>query len=303
MSVAIVRRRASAVTVATLIAPGIVACESTPVVDARGAPGSAPSYQDIANAQNRRVEHLQRTSAYGVVELRWEDDRGVHSEPQVDLKMWLDLPHRTVIRIDKLGEDFFWIGSDERRLWAVDLTDKADRVAVIRDRNEPAAWRAFSVFGIEPDSLLGLMALRPLPVEEIEPLPSVAYDENEKAWRVEGLGPDGRMAMFFEPSNLTPCRVEFRDGAGQPVVYSILSHYESVFRTGVSVLALPKSPMWIDVHDEVGRGFTKIHLNEMTSDVDSARFERVFDLTRLLQHLRPDRIDDTSRAAVAPRDG
>ncbi len=285
------------------IAPALIACETTQTTNDEDAPGPAPSYRDIAEAQNRRVEYLQRTNAYGVVELRWEDDRGVHDEPQVDVEMWLDLPRRTLVRIDKLGEEFFWVGSDEQRFWSFDLTDKSNRVAVIRDRDDPEAWREFSVFGIEPDSLLDLMALRPLPLEPPDPAPSVAYDGTVKAWRVDGLGADGRWSMFFNPADLTPRRVEIRDDAGQPVVFSVLSHYESVSRRGVSVLALPKSPMWIDVHDVPGRGFTKIHLADMTSDVDDDRFERLFDLSRLLEHLRPDRIDDTSRPAVANPEG
>jgi hypothetical protein len=285
------------------IASAMVACETTKPANDVDAPGPIPSYQEIADAQNRRVEHLQRTNAYGVIELRWEDKRGVHTEPQVDVELWLDLPRRTLVKIDKLGEDFFWIGSDERRFWSVDLTDKSDRIAVIRDRDDPEAWREFSVFGIEPDSLLDLMALRPLPLDPTGTSPSVVYDAKQEAWRVDELGSDGRWTMFFNPSDLTPRRVEIRDDAGQPVVYSVLSHYESVSREGVSVLALPKSPMWIDVYDVPGRGFTKIHLAEMTSDVDDERLERRFDVSLLMEHLRPDRIDDTSQAAIAHPEG
>lgn len=275
-----------------------VGCNPSPV---RVVTPPAPSYAELAIVHNARVEHLQRTHSYGVLELRWEDEQGVHAEPQVDVELWLDLPDRTAVRVDKLGEDFFWIGSDERRMWAFNLINKDDRVVTIRDRDDPETRGDFSIFGLEPASLLDLMALRSLPVE-LDPTPIVEYDEQRQAWRVERPEGDGHTALYFEPATMRVLRVELLDEERRLQVYSVLSHYESVSRAGVSVLAFSKSPMWIDVYDEIRKGFTKIHLNEMTAEVEAREFESVFDLDRLLQHLNPDRVDRGRRAATGGGD-
>ena len=113
-----------------------VGCETPPTVDhssARTAPPTdSPTYAEIAELNNHRVSQLQKTYSYGVLELRWEDERGIHAEPQVNVEMWFDLPDLSAIRVDKLGEVFFWAGSDERRFWAFSLLDKNDKAAIIR---------------------------------------------------------------------------------------------------------------------------------------------------------------------------
>lgn len=251
-----------------------------------------PTYSAIAEFHNHRVSQLQKTYSYGVLELRWEDERGVHTEPQVDVEMWLELPDLSAIRVDKLGEVFFWAGSDEHRLWVFNLLDKNDKTAIIRKRGGRRGQEV-AFFGLEPDSLLDLMGLRPLP-DPGQSDPIVVFDPEYEGWSIDGLGNDGNTRIVFDSDSLLPKRIEIRSPDGELMIYSTLSKYASVPLSGISVLAFPRSPLWIDVVDEAGGGFAKIHLNEMTGKVSDQPFDRVFDLDRLLRGLAPDRVDDGS---------
>ncbi|MCZ6835896.1 MAG: hypothetical protein O7G85_08995 [Planctomycetota bacterium] len=277
-------------------------CESPPQIETRGeGPGDGQplAYDEIASSHNARVEHLQKTYAYGVLEIRWEDERGVHSEPQVDVRMWLDLPKHTALRIDKLGDVLFWVGSDENDLWMFDLLRKEDRTAIIRARDNEESLESISAFGLQPDSLLGLMALRPMPEIQGDEV-KVSWAPDRNAWVVSGIGDDGRTRIFFAEADLRPIRVELLSDDGQVLLHSTLDRYASVSRPGVSLLEFPKQAMWIDIVDEVGKGFAKIHLNEMTANVEGLPFDRVFDLHRLIRSLRPARIDGQPSAKPAP---
>lgn len=276
-----------------------VGCESTPTVDHSSPPSDPPTYAEIAELNNHRVSQLQKTYSYGVLELRWEDGRGVHSEPQVDVEMWFELPDLSAIRVDKLGEVFFWAGSDERRFWVFNLLDKNNKTAIIRERKDARGDQgergeeAVTFFGIHPESLLELMGLRPLP----DPGQSdhvVVFDPEQDGWSIEGLGEKGNTRIVFDIDSLLPQRIELRSSDGELLIYSTLSKYASVSLPGISLLSFPRSPMWIDVVDEEGGGFAKIHLNEMTGQVADQPFDRVFDLDHLIRALAPDRVDDGS---------
>ena len=136
-----------------------VGCESTPTVDHSSPPTDPPTYAEIADLNNHRVRQLQKTWSYGVLELRWEDEQGSHSEPQVDVEMWFELPDMSALRVDKLGEVFFWAGSDERRFWVFNLLDKNNKTAIIRERKDTRrnpggrgdpGGEALEIFGIPP---------------------------------------------------------------------------------------------------------------------------------------------------------
>ena len=128
-----------------------VSCETVPTGDHSSPrsdpPSDPPTYAKIAELNNHRVSQLQKTYSYGVLELRWEDERGIHTEPQVDVKMWFELPYLSAIRVEKLGEVFFWAGSDERRFWAFSLLDKNDKTAVVRDRRDDRGGEAIGAPG------------------------------------------------------------------------------------------------------------------------------------------------------------
>lgn len=278
-----------------------IGCESTS--SATTSPDSLleiPTYTQIVEAHNNRVSKLRQTYSYGVLELKWEDERGSHSEPQVEIDLWLDLPDRTALRVTKLGDVYFWIGSDEHDYWVFNLLNRDDKRAVIRSRDDDSTAESMASFGINPESLLDLMALRP--IAEVDGQDSVAVEEAEAygAWSVSELGVDGTTRMFFEKGTLHPVRVELRSPEGELLVISTLSRYESVFVAGEMILSYPKSAMWIDIVDVVGNGFAKLHLNEMTTDVPERQLGRVFDIERLLGNMKPHDVEGSPQAVPDP---
>jgi hypothetical protein len=279
-------------------AAALAACAGPPPAGRDGeAPPAAPDYRTIAAAQNERVAGLRRVYGYGVLELRWQDERGVHAEPQVDVELWLDLPWRTALRVEKIGETLFWIGSDESSFWLFDLLNDDDRRAVLRDRGDEAAG-AMDAFGLQPDSLLDLMAIRPLPAEA-PPTARIGHDAARRAWVVAGLDAADRRRLYFDVATLRPVAVELLDTNGEVALESALNRYASVTTPGVSILAYPKQAMWIDITDRAGGGFAKLHLNEMTADMADQPLGSVFDLDRLMRNLRPDRVDGEPGRAMA----
>lgn len=232
---------------------------------------------------NDRVRLLDQMYARGVIEFRWVDRDGEeHFEPQINAKLWVDLPRRTALRGEKLGETYIWLGSDADRYWMFDLAGDTRRLYVGR-HDTFTEQDAVSVL-VRPVTLLDLLGLTPLPA--FEPA-ATSFDEARTAWvvRVEGAG--GPMRVFLDPTSALPVRVESLDDAGEIVLFSDLGRYAAVRIGGMSVLALPRAPTLIDISNPEGTVAVKLAFGDVTGETAP----RVFDLRGLIDHLRPERIE------------
>src|SRR5262245_18852154 len=77
----------------------------------------APSYSQLATAHNARVAQLKTLYGDGVLQIRWTDEQGHSHSDQGDMELWLNLPRKTALRVDKVGEVLLWLGSDDDRVW------------------------------------------------------------------------------------------------------------------------------------------------------------------------------------------
>jgi hypothetical protein len=100
--------------------------------------------------------------------------------------------------------------------------------------------------------------------------------------------------LFVGRKSNLPVRVETLAADRSPRVYSILQKYEGAKLEGVSLLAFPKLAHQIDLAT-VGKsdqaGEVKIAIEEAFGYIDEEQVGRVFDLRRLINGLRPDRIE------------
>jgi hypothetical protein len=287
-------RRPFMVLVTSLICVG---CASTP--KSPGPPAEPPpTYQSLAESHNARVAKLQQLYATGSIEFRWKDDKGRHFETG-HAELWLSLPRQTALRIDKVGEVLLWLGSDDERYWFFDLLSKETSLRVGRHDEAEVKLDGADGLGMRPLVLLDLLALTPLPVSEADP--TVAYAEVQKAWMVhiestqDGSGTDHvARRVYFDQTSLLPVRVELLNSHGEVALSSSLRRYESVRQAGVSPLAFPKLAKLVDIFqagDDETDGSIKLALDEGTGIVDDQPLDRVFDVVRLSNALKPQRID------------
>lgn len=242
----------------------------------------------LIQAHNRRVAMLVRLSAPGVLELRWIDaDGDEHFEPQVDAHLWLSLPGRAALHADKLGEDLFWVGSDGAQSWIFDLMSDETRLHVWPPG--AAAPPGAGLLGqIRPMVLVDLLGLCPLPSGDGRAGLDVTLDDTGTAWWVEADGRGGRMRVLLDRSSGFPTRVESLDAAGAVILSSTLRRSRTVRMSGMARAAWPRIPTLIDIADPGDEVSIKLALS---GDVSVDVPEQVFDLDRLIAHLRPDVVD------------
>jgi hypothetical protein len=272
-------------------------CKSTPKDDAQS-PKPAPTYEEIARAQNGRVEVLKRLYAPGAIELRWRDRDGNHFE-SCRMELWVQLPRNTALRVEKLGEVLLWLGSNDERYWLFQMTGK-QKVLRVGHHDAAFAGEQESALNVRPLALLDLMSLTPLPAD-LSPPPEVTFDARHRAWAIKTQGRGGPMRMYFDPQTLLPSRVETLSPFGKPVLWSSLKRYESATMKGMSPLAFPRLATNIDIEtapdqqaaapDNALAGTVKIAIENASGAVDDAVLARVFDLHRLVRGFNPSRIE------------
>lgn len=278
-------------------------CTTTPVTDnpptddptKPPAVPNAPAYDHLAGVHNRRVDRLKRLHSQGVIELRWEDDRGKHFE-QGNVRLWLDLPHKTALRVEKLGDVLLWLGSDETEFWFFDLISD-ETMLVHGQHDQEIRSGAVGAIGLKPLALLDLIGLTPLPPRPPlaagdEPStdlpPDVSFDAQRNAWTVEAQGAGGRMRLYFDPMTFLPVRIESLDSEGIPVAASELDRHRPVETEGSLSVNWPRLPTLIDIDLGGQARSLKLALDSPTTIVEGQPMDRVFDLARLRKAMPTD---------------
>ena len=250
---------------------------------------------ELIESHNQRIELLGKIHSNGVIEFRWLDEDGrEHFEPQVNAKLWIELPCLTALRAEKLDEVLLWLGSDEQRYWLFDLMGDEKKLHT-HLHEEAAGDGEKSPLLIKPLALMDLLGLTPLPAippDEAGDGPTIemSADSERRAWVVQAPGAGGPMRLFIDQVSRLPVRVETLSASGEVLMCSELRRYKSMIVPGISRAALPKIPTMIDIDDPDGSVSVKLALDEPTGDVEDQPWDRVFDLSRLMKAMRPDRI-------------
>lgn len=259
-------------------------------------PDAVPSYAEIAAAHNLRVQRLSPMYGRGVLEVRWRDKDGRHFE-QGDLDIWLDLPRKTALRVEKLGNVFLWLGSDEERFWLFDMLGE-ETVLLTAFHDSPL--RGTGLLTVRPLVLLDLAGLTTLPEigDGDGDMPEVRHDGQRDAWVVTGPGQGGIMRLYFDRSSLFPIYAETLDAAGNVLYQSEMrrDQYQSVPRPGVPPSGYGHiARRTVITATEPGSGIEsgelRITIDAPTGHVANQPMDRVFDLNRLVRSMRPDVIE------------
>jgi hypothetical protein len=259
------------------------------------APRFETVWREAEAAQDLRLERMERVYASGQVELRWTDDDGSHFE-FCRGELFVRLPAETALSLTKVGERFFWLGSDARRRWLFDLRTKSPVLWLVDlDAPVPAAARRSAAGEQAPlpvrrvalVDLFGLTALPP--AVELD----AVFDGAPGTLVGEFFGEGGPVRVVLDVDSSLPRRVEALDDEGRAFLRCDLEEYEAVEREGLGPGALPRFPTRIVLAvvdpfepDAPPSSEIKLFLTPSLRGEDRIT-DRLFDLPTLEKMLKP----------------
>ena len=254
------------------------------------------SSADLARAYNQRIASVTQFHARGVLEIRWEDEDGHHLE-QGNIDLWVERPENVSLRVAKLGEIYLWAGQNQQTAWVFDMTGP-DTTLAIHDRGEKNLKTAPSMSLL---ALLGLVSLGDQ-VDETTEASSAITQTAQGLWEMSMSDGRGTQQWLIEPSSYEPRRMRVLDVGGQELARVDFdpSVFTPLLMPGTSILATPKIPGRVRLFLATPNRTDKrtfeparitLRLVNPDADVQEEPMDRVFDLERLTQALRPGKIN------------
>lgn len=207
----------------------------------------APTPAAFAAAHNARVAGLARLWTRATVRINGLDADGNKVDEQVDGRLILEMPDRLHMRISKLGEPYFLLGSSGPKFWWFDLS-KDDRTAFVGS-HATATREQVQRFGlpVHPLDLIELLAISPV-------APSALADPATKTRWVSPTDAEidlparwGREIIRFNAATKQPVSVRLTDEHGAVAVRADLSDFDAIpFYTGPG--AAPKLERRVVLH-------------------------------------------------------
>ena len=252
--------------------------------------GPVPRYVDVATRYNQTADRLDRLWSRVTVSVRSPTGkRGREAVEQAEGHLLIRRPHDLALSVNKLGETYFYLGSNENFYWWIDLADRSRRVALVglHDLATPETSLEFGV-PVHPRELVDLLAISPLPLPEA-PGVGPAAPPGWTRWSDDGrlLGvilPSrwGTRRMWLNPETYEASMVELLGEDGEPIAISTLSRYDYVPVRGDGRVG-PRMAMMIRV--DVPDAETTITLRLFEPENREVG-DRAFDLERLLRDFR-----------------
>ena len=270
----------------------MASCRSTPTDPVESGIVDQSGQQTLLEGMTRRSELLQQLHGYGVIELRWSDQDGDHFE-QGDVEFWLDGQQRRSMRISKLGEPYFWIGTDGDTAWVFDLSSSprqllVDRLATIEASEAEEAGIA-SISQIMRILPLGIGTLPPSDMEEI-----FCREAGDGDWWLEFRTAGSKMAretLTIDSNTWRPTRVSLlnANGTAGMVLRTPSNRMLRVDIPDRSSLGSPLVSAILEIEikgDSSARA--KFALEKLSTDMSEQPLDRLFDLAVLRQALQPE---------------
>ncbi len=252
--------------------------------------GPVPRYPDVAARYNQTADRLDRLWSRITVSVRSPTGKGGRETvEQAEGHLLIRRPNDLALSVNKLGETYFYLGSNEGFYWWIDLTDRSRRYALIglHDLATPETSLEFGV-PVHPRELVELFAITPLPMPEA-PGVGPAAPPGWTRWSDDGrlLGvilPSrwGTRRMWLDPDTYEAAMVELLGEDGEPIAVSTLSRYDYVPVRGDGRVG-PRMAMMIRV--DVPDAETTITLRLFEPENREVS-DRAFDLERLLRDFR-----------------
>lgn len=220
----------SALLVACLIAG--LGCQSspkesgTPIHSAKPLP-PLPPVASVVDAQNKRVRGLDTLWARVSLRVDGRLANATLNKEEAEGYLQVVLPNKVAVSINKLGNTYFYLGSNDELYWWFDLS--GDKRAYF-GRHALATPETVDRFGIpvHPLDLIELMAITPVPAPGQPGSPDKLHwstDRTLQWYDVAARGATKR--VLVDPESLQPVMVELLDKSEKVIVRSELSRYQS----------------------------------------------------------------------------
>lgn len=182
------------------------------------APGPLPAASELVRLHDARLERLDRLWARISIVVEGVDRNGAPVREQAEGFLMVVRPDRAAVIITKLGDTYFYLGSNAEQFWWIDVEKKH---AVVGRQGTDDVLRV-SEFGVpvppsELPSLLGLTRLAPLGEFSVARVPAGA-----------ALSRSASRQVVVDPVTGAPRAVVVRDARGGVIMESRLSGEERV---------------------------------------------------------------------------
>jgi hypothetical protein len=176
---------------------------------------------------NARVERLEAVESPVELVVKAVDEGGKTQTEQGEGNLKMVRPRKIALRIDKVSQTYFWLGSNDERYWWFDL--RGDEKVALVGTHALARPEVAARFGlpVHPVDLLDLAGVAPLEVSG-QVLPTIRWADDARNVVVELSGRWGGKRLTIDPGTGEVSRVEMTDAAGTVVVSSRLERYERV---------------------------------------------------------------------------
>lgn len=186
----------------------------------------APTIDAVVDAQNKRVDGL--TTLWARISLRVDGKlaNAKLNKEEAEGHLQIVLPNKVAVTVNKVGNTYFYLGSNDDVYWWLDLTEAKQGYF---GRHATATPETVDRFGIpvHPLDLIELMAITPVPAGFVasDPKPVVRWSSDGKLLWYDVPARGSTKRVFVEPGSLLPVMVELLDHSGKVVVRSELSRY------------------------------------------------------------------------------
>lgn len=285
---------------------GLCGCASGPSLPHPVAEGATPpSYAEIAQRHNQRVNPLANVSSAVVTRLWFTDDEGKSRQEQMEGRLIVVPPRDVFMRFDKLGETYALLGSNDTQYWWIELGQTRHAWLGLHEthaRAEPHASveipRDPVDFGlpVHPVDLVELLAITPLPRGDLPDAAVVGWSDDRRWIEVTVPAAAGFKRMTFDRRTFEPTRVELLGADGASLIAADLMSYVRVDIFGVR----PRPRIAGEIEINLPEARVRIRLAEPATLTRPPRGE-TFDFERLITRYRVrdvTMIDDSPRSVV-----
>lgn len=187
--------------------------------------GPLPKVQDVIAKYNARVARLEAVESPVELVVRATDAEGKETKEQGEGNLKMVRPRKIALRIDKVAQTFFWLGSNDEKYWWFDL--RGDEKVALVGTHAKATPQVAARFGlpVHPVDLLDLAGVAPL--EGMESA-TISWAKDGKQVVVELPGRWGVKRMTIDPASGEASAAVILDASGNIVVSSRLENYELV---------------------------------------------------------------------------
>lgn len=203
--------------------PVLVGCAQNTPLPEPVAP--MPTVSQVIEKYNARVDRLEAIESPVELVIRATDAEGKETKEQGEGNLKMVRPKKIALRIDKVAQTFFWLGSNDEKYWWFDLRGE-EKIALV-GTHAKATPEIAARFGlpVHPVDLLDLAGVAPL---EASQNASIRRADDGRQVVVVLDGRWGAKRLTINPANGEASAVEILDRDGKVLVSSRLEKYEAV---------------------------------------------------------------------------